>query len=317
MDQSAFAKSFEDYLTNIDELVRTFVKESDVFGQHRNGLLQKESSLSILKSQKWNDDVTSSLKTVEAAVKEEFSKTETAKKSIDSQHSKIQYLEREVETQLKRLLQAHQKLRSCLRGACLLAENARRPNEVQPEPVDSFTGYASFDSAPAAPVEGSDGAPMDYALFGSLSKNNSNNSAMSDYSFINNARGFKNDTGAIPIGRTEMSPWFQSNQETQPIQSSDPMDDIKKPIDKNVVDAISRLVGDMSIRDKAMDSKREIEKDNNLSKILQSIKAEQNKAMPIDLLPKVTPAQAPSFRQTVDNRITPQDEARKKGFFGI
>ncbi len=217
MDDSAFAKGFEDYIKNIDDLVRRYVKESDRFAQHRNGLLQKESSLSVLKSQNWDAKIKSSLNNVEEAIKAEFEETEAAKQSIDGQHSRLQLLEREVESQMKRLLDGHQKLRSCMRGV-FLDDVKPVDNSVQPmmSMSDGNGEYASFEP----PVE-----------------------------------------NEKPLG----------------MMYPDPLQDLKKPVDKNVIEAISKLVGDMSIRDQAKSGRQEISKENNLSRMLQQIKATENK----------------------------------------
>lgn len=143
MAEQTLQSAFKQFTDDLDAQLHDFVKSTDSFSQLRNTLLQKESSLNVLKTQSWQEDLSSSLDNLEKAVAKEFSDTETCKGELESQLSHLRDAKREVETMMKTLLGLHQKLTSCIKGGNLSFDD-RSSHETYTANGHYETRYAPY-----------------------------------------------------------------------------------------------------------------------------------------------------------------------------
>lgn len=143
--QSTLATVLEQFITELSGDIRGFVKDNDRFLQHRHGLVQKETSISVLKGQNWDEVTSRALQRLEEAVAEEFSLTETSRKSLEFRRHNLTNCLTDVQGYMMQLLKLYNDLRSCLNGSKVGKEPTVEP-EVNTWKVPSGQDQYSFAS---------------------------------------------------------------------------------------------------------------------------------------------------------------------------
>lgn len=168
---SDFDEMFDSYTRDIDDRIQTHVQQMDTFSQQRRGLLQRESSLSVLNSLPWNGGVSDPttkicLSKLGAAVKEEYETTEERRKDIEKQYADLRKTEKLLEKYMIKLLLVYRKSKSTLYSPS--TETIPGP-EVHSHSLEgrdiSSLGYACFDSSPLD-VSSSDVSHQDFKPLG-------------------------------------------------------------------------------------------------------------------------------------------------------
>ena len=154
-DQTDFLEQFENYIERIDRNICDYVKESDEFGRHRNGLVQKENSISILKTQAWDKDISQHIETIEKAVAEEFQSTESQRVNVDNQLSDLKLVQASLVDLMRKLLSLHRKIQSTSSYSPFQSShdstNTITPESSGPAAVDTNPAFAKFDNSDLPP----------------------------------------------------------------------------------------------------------------------------------------------------------------------
>lgn len=235
-----FSEQFEKYIDSIDRKICDYVKESDEFGRHRNGLVQKENSISILKTQGWTTDVSEHISVLQKLIKEEFDATESQRVSVDDQLADLKSIEVSLEDSMRKLLNLHRKIKStCLYtpfqdGISIFNSGT----ESGPAAVDDNPTYAPFDNQDAMVDSKQRPASVD------------------DFKKVQTAEG--------PSKTFKFDPF---NTETGVFAS----------IDDTVSKVVSEHVPMTDLRQSTFDIKQFAEEDNDLKKILEEIREQNSK----------------------------------------
>lgn len=147
--QLSLPTHLEKFATGLSEDINEFVKDNDRFLQHRHGLVQKETSISVLKGQTWDEVTSRALKRLEDAVAEEFSLTEASRKSLEFRRHNLNNVLSDVKGYMMQLLTLYNELRSCLNGSKV----GREPT-IAPPDVNAWKTPSGQDQYSFASVEG-------------------------------------------------------------------------------------------------------------------------------------------------------------------
>lgn len=150
MGEQDFSTCVEKYVQQVTDDVTNYIKETDEFGRHRHGLLQKESSLSVLTAQRWDVDISQHIDVLKQEVSKEFAKTEDSQKRINQQRESMISTKRSVEETLQKLLGVYQKLQCCLNGGVI--SEPFDGSSVSGTPDSCSGGYAAYESSASTPL---------------------------------------------------------------------------------------------------------------------------------------------------------------------